>query len=90
MTNTSTRALHFLIALAVVALDRWSKLAVVHALPLYAVRPVIPSFFKLTHTENPGAAWVKALKVAVAVPSVSVAMLCVSNVPEDSSRIEMY
>ena len=57
MTNTSTRALHYLLALAVVALDRWSKLAVVHTIPLYAMRPVIPRFFKLTHTENPGAAF---------------------------------
>ena len=57
MTNTSTRALHYLLALAVVALDRWSKLAVVHTSPLSAMRPVIPRFFKLTHTENPGAAF---------------------------------
>jgi signal peptidase II len=57
MTNHSTRALHYLPAILVVALDRWSKLAVVHNIPLYAMRPVIPGFFKLTHTENPGAAF---------------------------------
>ena len=51
------RAVHLLLAFAVVALDRWSKLAVVRDVPLYVIRQVVPGFFSITHTENPGAAF---------------------------------
>jgi signal peptidase II len=57
MTNNSTRTLHYLLALVVVALDRWSKLAVVRHIPLYKRRQIIPGVFQLTHTENSGAAF---------------------------------
>ncbi len=57
MTKRSIRALQYLLALFVVAIDRWSKVVVVRRLPLYSRRQIISGFFQLTHTENPGAAF---------------------------------
>lgn len=57
MTKHSVRALHFLLALVVVLLDRWTKHLIAVRLALYAQIPVIPGFFRITHTENPGAAF---------------------------------
>src|SRR6266852_1115629 len=57
MTNRSERAIHFLLALFVVLLDRWSKRLVAAHINLYAHVQVIPGFFRLTHTENTGAAF---------------------------------
>jgi len=57
MTRTSARALHFLIALLVVLLDRWTKHLVATRIAMYAHIQIIPGFFRLTHTENTGAAF---------------------------------
>jgi len=57
MTNRSTRVLHFLLALFVIALDRWSKRMVAVRISMYREIPVIRGFFSLTHTENTGAAF---------------------------------
>lgn len=57
MTNHSARIAHFLIALLVFALDRWTKRLVAARIGLYAHVQVIPGFFRLTHTENTGAAF---------------------------------
>lgn len=57
MTKNSARALYLLIALAVVLLDRWTKHLVAQRIRLYAHIQVIPGFFRLTHTENTGAAF---------------------------------
>ncbi len=57
MTNHSARIPHFVIALLVVALDRWSKLAVASHIAMYRHIQIIPGFFRLTHTENTGAAF---------------------------------
>jgi signal peptidase II len=57
MTNNSARAAHFLIALIVVLLDRWTKHLVATRLALYERIQIIPGFFRLTHTENTGAAF---------------------------------
>jgi len=57
MTRTSARALHFLIALFVVLLDRWTKHLVATRIAMYAHIQIIPGFFRLTHTENTGAAF---------------------------------
>jgi len=57
MTNNASRAAHFTLALLVVLLDRWTKhLAAAH-IALYAHIQIIPGFFRLTHTENTGAAF---------------------------------
>ena len=48
---------HALIALAVLILDRLSKWLVIRFIPLEDVVSIIPGFFRLTHLENPGAAF---------------------------------
>src|SRR3984957_2861908 len=57
MTKTSARAVYLLIVVVVVVLDRWTKHLVELRIRLYATIQVIPGFFRLTHTENTGAAF---------------------------------
>jgi len=57
MTKNSARAIYLLIALVVVLLDHWTKHLVAQRIRLYAHIQVIPGFFRLTHTENTGAAF---------------------------------
>jgi signal peptidase II len=57
MTKTSARSVHFLIALIVFLLDRWTKHLVATHIAMYQNIPIIPGFFRLTHTENTGAAF---------------------------------
>ena len=78
------RKYHFLIALAVVALDRYTKWLISHRLTLHDSIPVIPGFFRIIHAENPGAAfgifadsppqWKVALLIAFSI----IALLIVS------------
>jgi len=49
--------MYLLIALIVVLLDRWSKHVVAQRIALYSHIQVFPGFFRLTHTENTGAAF---------------------------------
>ena len=51
------RIAHFLLALIVVLLDRWTKHAVAAKIAMYSHIQIIPGFFRLTHTENTGAAF---------------------------------
>ena len=51
------RKYHFLIALLVIALDRFTKITIAHRLSLHDSIPVIPGFFRIIHAENPGAAF---------------------------------
>ena len=53
----SARAIHFFIALIVLLLDRWTKHLVSVHIPLYTYVQIVPGFFRLTHTENTGAAF---------------------------------
>lgn len=48
---------HLLIAIAIVALDRLTKWAIVKTIVLEDAVSIIPGFFRLTHLENPGAAF---------------------------------
>ena len=48
---------HLLIALAVFFFDRITKLLVIHNIVLEDAVSIIPGFFRLTHLENPGAAF---------------------------------
>src|ERR1700757_5396325 len=83
MTNRA-RAVHFTLALLVVILDRWTKRLVATHLAMYSHIQIIPGFFRLTHTENTGAAfslfadspshWKTAMLIGFSV----VAMLVVS------------
>src|SRR5579864_5654454 len=57
MTRDSARAVHFLLSLLIVLLDRWSKRLVAAHIAMYSHIQVIPGFFRLTHTENTGAAF---------------------------------
>jgi signal peptidase II len=57
MTKNSARAVYLLIALIVVLLDRWTKHVVAQRIALYSHIQIIPGFFRLTHTENTGAAF---------------------------------
>jgi signal peptidase II len=57
MTNHSARMTHFLLALLVILLDRWTKRLVATRIALYTHIQIIPGFFRLTHTENTGAAF---------------------------------
>lgn len=57
MKPNSVRAIHFLLALFVILLDRWTKHLAAVRIPLYQHIQVIPGFFRLTHTENTGAAF---------------------------------
>jgi len=84
MTKNSSRVVYFVIALLVVVLDRWSKHMVARRIALYTHIQIIPGFFRLTHTENTGAAfslfadstapWKTALLIAFSV----IALLVVS------------
>jgi signal peptidase II len=53
----SARTLHFLLALLVVLLDRWSKRLVATHIAMYTHIQIVPGFFRITHTENTGAAF---------------------------------
>jgi signal peptidase II len=57
MTKSTARVSYLLIALGVVLLDRWSKRLVARRISMYSHIQIIPGFFRLTHTENTGAAF---------------------------------
>ena len=57
MTTTSARTIHFSLALLIVLLDRWTKRLVATRIAMYSHIQIIPGFFRLTHTENTGAAF---------------------------------
>jgi signal peptidase II len=57
MKPSSARTLHFLLALLVVLLDRWSKRLVATHIAMYTHIQIVPGFFRITHTENTGAAF---------------------------------
>jgi len=53
----SMRKFHFLIAFFVLALDRATKWVIERNIALHGSIQVIPSFFRITHVENRGAAF---------------------------------
>jgi len=57
MSPYRARSVHFSLALLVVLLDRWSKRLVAARISMYRHIQIIPGFFRLTHTENTGAAF---------------------------------
>src|ERR1700690_1542585 len=57
MSPNRARFVHFFIALLVVLIDRWTKHLAATRIAMYAHVQVIPGFFRLTHTENTGAAF---------------------------------
>ena len=57
MTKNAARATHLVLALVVVLLDHWTKQLAATRIALYRHVQIIPGFFRLTHTENTGAAF---------------------------------
>jgi signal peptidase II len=57
MSPSRAHIIHFLIALIVVLLDRWTKRLVAARIAMYTHIQIIPGFFRITHTENTGAAF---------------------------------
>lgn len=57
MFSYRPRIVHFVLALLVVLLDWWTKRLVAAHIALYTHIQVIPGFFRITHTENTGAAF---------------------------------
>jgi signal peptidase II len=51
------RTAYFLVSLAVLLLDQWTKGIVMRGFQLHESRPVIPGFFDLTYVQNSGAAF---------------------------------
>ncbi len=44
-------------AAGLIGLDQWTKAMVAASMPLYSSRDIIPGFFSLVHTRNPGIAF---------------------------------
>ena len=57
MSQNRARLAHLLLAVIVIAVDRWTKHLAATRIALYAHIQIIPRFFRLTHTENTGAAF---------------------------------
>ena len=57
MSFYRARVAHFCVALLIVLIDRWTKRLVATRIALYTHIQIIPGFFRLTHTENTGAAF---------------------------------
>jgi len=78
------RKYHLLIAVAVLALDRSTKWLIAHRLTMHDSITVIPGFFRIIHTENPGAAFgifadsPSQYKIALLILFSVVALLIVS------------
>ena len=78
------RKFHLLIALAIVCLDRVTKLAIAKSISLHESIQVLPGFFRITHVENRGAAFglfadsPSEWKIAVLVLFSIVALVIVS------------
>jgi signal peptidase II len=53
----SARGVHLLLAVLVFLADRWTKRLVAARIAMYSHIQVIPGFFRITHTENTGAAF---------------------------------
>ena len=78
------RKYHFLIALLVIAVDRMTKIIIARRLSFHDSISVIPGFFRIIHTENPGAAFgifadsPSPWKVALLIGFSVIALLIVS------------
>jgi signal peptidase II len=57
MTDSARRIVAFLVALGVFTLDRWTKWIVETQFGAYDTKTVIPGFFNIVHSQNPGVAF---------------------------------
>ncbi len=78
------RKYHFLISLCIIALDRITKWTISRRLSMHDSIQIIPGFFRIIHTENPGAAFgifadsPSQLKLGVLIGFSIIAMVIVS------------
>jgi signal peptidase II len=81
-----------LLAACVITLDRWTKYLVQSRLPLYSGFDVVPGFFRVTHTLNPGAAFglfsesISPYRTAGLVAFTAVALLVIGTMIWRSPR----
>jgi signal peptidase II len=85
MSPNLARTVHLMLALIVVILDRWSKRMVAARIGMYQHIQIIPGFFRLTHTENTGAAfslfadsnahWKSALLIGFSVAAMVIVLV---------------
>ncbi len=78
-----------LVALPVLALDQWSKHYVAAHMALYETIPVIPNWFDITYTRNPGAAfsmfvamppWIRsAMLLGLSIAAIAVLLALISR-----------
>jgi signal peptidase II len=57
LTTNARRSLFLFLSLAVILLDRVTKIAIARAMDLHASRAIIPGFFNFVHIRNRGAAF---------------------------------
>ncbi len=57
LSANRARAVHLSLAVLVVLADRWTKHLVAARIAMYSHIQIIPGFFRITHTENTGAAF---------------------------------
>jgi signal peptidase II len=57
MANATRRISAFILAIGVFALDRWSKWLVETRIGAFDTKPVIPGFFNIVRSQNPGVAF---------------------------------
>jgi len=87
------RKYHLLIALLVLILDRYTKWLISHRLSMHGSITIIPGFFRIIHTENPGAAFgifadsPSPWKIALLILFSIVALLIVATLLWKSSHM---
>jgi len=92
MSPNRARIAHFLLAFLVIFLDRWTKRLVAVKIAMYRPIDIIPGFFRITHTENTGAAFSlfadspAQWKTALLIGFSAVAMVIVSVLLWKQSR----
>lgn len=93
MSRAALRCLYLSISVAVIVLDRLTKIFIRHHVALnYGSVVVIPNFFSITHVENTGAAfslfaeWPSRVRVPLLVGFSTVAMLVVCYLLWTSAR----
>lgn len=93
MSRSALRSIYFLVAAAVIVLDRLTKHIVARSIELnFGSVQVIPNFFSITHVENTGAAfslfadWPQRVRVPMLVSFSVLAMFVVAYLIWSSAK----